>query len=81
MTRFPYRPGDEKALCDRCGRQYYLSQLIEEYTGLMVDEGCLDEQHPQELAPPPRVERPLVNARPSPPDNFIEEMSVSRDDL
>jgi len=82
MTRFPYRAGDCLAICDRCGCRFYLSELSEQYDGLMVcNTGCFDEQHPQELAPPPRVQQPIMNTRPEPADNFIEEMSVSRDDL
>lgn len=81
MTRWPYKSGDCLAICDRCGSRAYLSELQEEYTGLMVHSFCFDEQHPQELAPPPRIEQPIRNARPEPTDSFLDEMEITRDDL
>ena len=52
-----------KAVCDRCGFDYRLSQLRKEWTGLMVCDGpgtsqCWERRHPQDFVrsvPPDRL--------------------------
>lgn len=43
-----YRNGDNKACCDRCGRQRRASQLKREWTNLLVCETCFETKHPQD---------------------------------
>lgn len=73
MARFmPYVPGDAKAICDRCGFRFYLSELQETWDGLMVDSACFEERHPQDFVRgvPERIA--IKNPRPEGPDTFIE---------
>lgn len=44
-----YVPGDQKAVCDRCGFHFLLSELVEEErTHYMVCRNCYDPPHPQD---------------------------------
>jgi hypothetical protein len=54
-----------KAMCDRCGFEYKLLQLREEWNGLKVCSECYEPKHPQ-LEPLPHVIDPeaLYNPRP-----------------
>lgn len=36
-------------LCDRCGRRYTRDKLRREWTGLLVDPGCLDPKPAQDF--------------------------------
>jgi len=36
-----------RALCDRCGFEYKLSQLREEWNGLKTCRDCFEPKHPQ----------------------------------
>lgn len=36
-------------LCDRCGLQFTRDKMRTEWTGLIVDPGCLDPQPPQQF--------------------------------
>lgn len=60
-----YSPGATKAICDRCGFEFRLSQLRKEWTGAMV---CADDYDPRPREhSPPKVKPegvPLPNARP-----------------
>ena len=43
-----------RALCDRCGFEYKLAQLREEWNGLKTCRECFEPKHPQ-LEPLPHV--------------------------
>lgn len=43
-----YRLGDWKAVCDRCGFDFYASQLRKEWTGLRVCGECFETRNPQD---------------------------------
>ena len=43
-----YKMGDWYALCDRCQKKFYASQLKKEWTGWRVCKSCFDPKHPQE---------------------------------
>lgn len=81
MTRFPYKSGDAKAICDRCGFQFYLSELSETWDGFMVDAACFEERHPQDFirGVPERIA--IVNPRPPATDVFVEPGDTTPDDL
>lgn len=76
-----YIPGKVKAICDRCGFEYPLSQLRKEWTGLMVCSADWDPRPPEMT--PPRVKAegvPVPNAR---PDNQVDNTpnETTADDL
>tara|TARA_A100001515_G_scaffold144672_2_gene149495 strand:- start:3374 stop:3706 length:333 start_codon:yes stop_codon:yes gene_type:complete len=58
------------ALCDRCGFEYKLSQLREEWNGLKTCRDCFDPKHPQ-LEPLPHVSDPEALYKPR-PNNDLE---------
>jgi len=58
------------ALCDRCGFEYKLSQLKEEWNGLKTCRDCFDPKHPQ-LEPLPHVSDPEALYKPR-PNNDLE---------
>jgi len=55
-----------KAICDRCGFEYKLSKLREEWNGLKTCTSCFEPKHPQ-LEPLPHVmdSEALYKPRPS----------------
>ena len=54
-----------KAVCDRCGFEYKLSQLKEEWNGTKTCRDCFDPKHPQ-LEPLPHVSDPEALYKPRP---------------
>lgn len=65
-----YSPGATRAICDRCGFEYRLSQLRKEWTGLMVCSADFDPRPPQMSPPNVKAEGTAKpNAR---PDNQID---------
>ena len=54
-----------KAICDRCGFEYKLLQLKEEWNGLKVCPNCYESKHPQ-LDPSPHVIDPEALYEPRP---------------
>ena len=53
------------AVCDRCGFEYKLSQLKEEWNGAKTCRDCFDPKHPQ-LEPLPHVSDPEALYKPRP---------------
>lgn len=65
-----YSPGAVRAICDRCGFEYRLSELRKEWTGLMVCASDYDRKPPELSAPKVKPEGvPKRNAR---PDNQVD---------
>ena len=54
-----------KAICDRCGFEYKLNQLKEEWNGLKTCPTCFEPKHPQ-LEPLPHVIDPEALYKPRP---------------
>ena len=81
MTRFPYKPGDALAICDRCGFQYMLSELQETWDGLMVCPRDFEERHPQDFVRgvPERIA--IQGARPPATDVFVDPGDITPSDL
>ena len=62
-----------KALCDRCGFEYKLLELREDWTGLKVCNSCYEPKHPQ-LEPLRAKADPEALYRPRPNnDNEVGE--------
>ncbi len=59
-----YRLGDHNALCDRCQRKFFGSQLRKEWTGFLVCESCYDPRHPQEYLSGHPDKQSVEDARP-----------------
>lgn len=75
--RNTYKHGDYLAICDRCGFEWYASQLAKEWTGLMVCRGagtndCWEARHPQELVKGRKDRQSPPWTRSEPPDVFID---------
>jgi hypothetical protein len=66
-----YRHGDWLATCDRCGREFYASQLRREWTGLMVCSGDWDPRHPQDFKRGVPDRQAVPWSRPEPPEVFV----------
>jgi len=81
MTRFPYRMGDAKAICDRCGFQTYLSELQEEWTGLKTCYRCWEPRHPQDFVVGVQETNDLDGPRPAGTGNFLDAGEVTREDF
>lgn len=60
-----------KAICDRCGFEYWSDELRKEWTGLMVCRADWEPRHPQDTirAKPDRQAPPWV--RPDPEESFV----------
>lgn len=72
-----YRSGEWAAQCDRCGFDFYASELRLEWTGLRVCSKCFDYRHPQEFVRglTDRARPPWT--QPESPDVFLEPNQVS----
>ena len=75
-----YRHGDHRALCDRCGRGFYASQLRRDWTGLMV---CADDWEPRHSQDMTRgvPEHPGVPFSRKPIAIMIDTNDITADDL
>ena len=78
--KMSYSPGNVKAICDRCGFEFRLRELVKEWTGLMVCRADLDPRPPEMT--PPRVKAegvPLPNARPD--NQNADYVEITAEDL
>jgi hypothetical protein len=62
--RTGYKMGDWYALCDRCQKKFYASQLKLEWTGWRVCESCWEPRHPQEFLKGKRDDQNVPWTRP-----------------
>lgn len=60
-----------KAICDRCGFEYYHYELKKEWQGLMTCSACYETRHPQDFVRAVRDEQAPPWTRPEPPDEFV----------
>lgn len=76
-----YVKGKVRAICDRCGFEYRLSELRKEWTGLMVCAKDYDIRPPEMT--PPIVKAEGVPKHNSRPDNQVDNTpnTTTRDDL
>lgn len=66
-----YRAGQWNAICDRCGLEFKSSKLKKDWQGLMVDEKCHEQRHPQDLIRTHTDTSATPWARPEGDDVFI----------
>jgi len=69
-----------QGMCQRSGFIYPASELVKEWTGLMVHRRFVDKRNPQDLLKPRAEDRPPLNTSPEPADVFIVTQ-VTQDDL
>jgi hypothetical protein len=65
-----------RGICDRSGFEFPLSELVKEWTGLMVHPRFLDHRHPQDFVRGV-AERPLPYTRPEAADDFLGTNEVT----
>lgn len=53
-----YKHGDQNAYCDVCGFKFKLSDMLDRWDGMKVDQACWEPRHPRDLPPPQRAEAP-----------------------
>lgn len=71
-SKFPYVSSDFLAICDRCSRKFYRSELRHDghFTALLVCSTCYDPRHPQlDVRSPANIQVP-DEARPERTDVF-----------
>lgn len=61
-----------KAICDRCGFEFYSFQLQKEWTGLMVCKECFSPRHPQDFVKAKTDKQTPPWTRPAPEDVFTD---------
>lgn len=66
----PVRLGDWQAVCDRCGRNFLASQLLQTWDGLWVCKKDWEPRHPQEYLKGRQDSQAVPWVR-KPPDNFV----------
>lgn len=76
-----YRPGDHLALCDRCGFEYYASQLRKTWDGLLVCDKDWEPRHPQDFVRGRPDRQAVADARPEPDPVFLTTNQVQPEDL
>lgn len=69
-----------QGMCQRSGFTFPASELVKEWTGLMVHPRFADKRNPQDLLKPRPEDRPPLNVSPEPADVFISTQ-VTQDDL
>lgn len=76
-----YDGPEQQAICQRSGFKYPISQLVREWTGLLVHRRFVDKRNPQDFVraakenPPPRI------ASPEPANTFIVGNGPTQTDL
>lgn len=81
-TENQYIPGDNWVICQMCGFRRRASECRMNYNGLLVcSDTCWEPRHEQEFYRAPREQITIRNPRPEPTDVFIEDRSVTPDDL
>lgn len=60
-----------KAICDRCGFEFYSFELKKEWQGLMTCSSCWEPRHPQDFVRAVKDEQAVPWSRPEAPDTFV----------
>jgi hypothetical protein len=76
-----YKPGDSWAICDSCGRRFFLSQLRKDWRGFMVCKQDYEPRHPQDTVKVTPDKIVIDDARPQVADVFLEPGDVTAEDL
>lgn len=72
----PYRRGDYKVICDRCGFMLYRSQAKKTWDGLIVCSKCWEPRHPQLSVRAKKDKIRVPEARPD-PDRMDREITLA----
>lgn len=72
MSEHHYRPGNWRVICDRCGQEFYASELRLEWTNLRVCRTCFDYRHPQDFVRGVTDKQSPPWTRPEAPDEFVD---------
>ena len=67
-----YRLGDHNALCDRCQKKFFASDLKKEWTGWYVCDSCYEPRHPQEFLKGHRDDPQVAWTRPDRADIDVD---------
>jgi len=80
-----YKHDDANAICDRCGQKFKHSELIREWTNLLVcgptGNNCWEPRHPQDRLQAIRDRQTQPHARPEQRDDFLTDNEVQPEDL
>ncbi len=76
QPKFPWKLGEWRAICDRCGQNYHNIHLRKEWTGLMTCFGpntsnCWEIRHPQDFLRGVRDKQSPPWTRPDPDADYI----------
>jgi len=66
-----YASGDNKAICDRCGRLYKMSTLRKEWNGLYTCSSCWEPRQTQDFVRGVKDNMAVAVSRPEQSDSFI----------
>lgn len=69
----------QRGICQRSGFEYAMSELVREWTGLLVHRRFVDTRNPQDFAGSPREYPPPRVSSPEPPDVFVATRITSKD--
>lgn len=75
-----YRHGDWIVACDRCGGEFYASEMRREWTGLIVCPSDWEPRHPQDFKRGVPDRQSPAWVRPEPPDTFVQFGTISLSD-
>lgn len=67
-----YVSGDNKAICDRCGRLYKMSTLRKEWNGLYTCSSCWEPRQTQDFVRGVKDNMAVAVSRPEQGDSFTE---------
>ena len=74
--------GRHWVICDRCGFKVRGGDARKEWNGLLVCRtGCWERRHPGDREIVVSDDQVVRNARPRPPDVFVEPGDVTEEDL
>lgn len=67
-----FKPGDNNAICDRCGKPFKASELRKTWDGLWVCRGDWEPRHPQDFVRGVKDDQSVRVSRPPPAvDTFV----------
>lgn len=67
-----YKPGDNNAICDRCGRPFKASQLKKTWDGLWVCRRDWEPRQPQDFVRGVKEDQSVEVSRPDTEPTFVE---------
>jgi hypothetical protein len=76
-----YRAGDHYLICDECGFKIRRSESRHRWDKAIVCGKCWEPRHPQDFVRGRRDRQSVPDARPEPPDHFLEVGDVTPESL